>query len=61
MIVCVFYGMVFIQFKLEIEFTEEGLENFEILCKKNEELIDKTWNSVEDTILRIQDSEKEKM
>lgn len=55
MFVCVFYGMVFIQVSVKIKFTEEGLENFETLCKENEELIDKAWNYIEDSILRIQD------
>lgn len=45
--------------KSEIKFTEKGLENFETLCKGNGKLIDRAWNSVEDSILSIQDSEKD--
>lgn len=45
--------------KREIKFTQKGLENFETLCKENGKLIDRAWNSVEDSILSIQDSEKD--
>lgn len=45
--------------KREIKFTEKGLENFETLCKENGKLIDRAWSSVEDSILSIQDSEKD--